>query len=78
MPGAYVSFINTQGGSLVKWYRDPFAAWRPQSQARGEAVYEALFFRAPRRVSGVSSCPTSPDRAAAFISDSAGVLADSV
>ncbi len=77
VPGAYVSFIYNQGGSLVKWYRDTFAAEEHrQAQSRGEDIYEALFAELPPGPSRLTVLPhfttTGPP---AFISDSAGVIA---
>jgi len=76
-PGLYVSFIYNQGGALVKWYRDTFAALeRRQAAAGGEDVYSALFAEMPQAPSRVMVLPhftaTGPPR---FIEDSAGVLA---
>ncbi|MCU0520992.1 MAG: FGGY family carbohydrate kinase [Anaerolineae bacterium] len=77
VPDAYVSFIYNQGGSLVKWYRDTFAAEEHrQSQARGEDVYGALFSELPDGPSGLTVLPhfttTGPPE---FVPDSAGVIA---
>ena len=77
VPGAYVSFIYNQGGSLVKWYRDTFAAEEHrQSRVRREDVYEALFSEFPSGPSGLTVLPhfttTGPPE---FVSDSAGVIA---
>jgi len=77
VPGAYVSFIYNQGGSLVKWYRDVFAAADHRAaQAEGADVYDQLFAELPEGPSGLVVLPhlttTGPPD---FISDSAGVIA---
>ena len=77
VPGAYVSFIYNQGGSLVKWYRDTFAAADHRAaQAEGVDVYDQLFAELPAGPSGLVALPhfttTGPPD---FISDSAGVIA---
>jgi len=76
VPGQYVSFIYNQGGSLVKWFRDTFAALEHrQAQAAGQDVYDALFAEIPDAPSEVMVlphfAPTGPPK---FISDSCGVM----
>jgi xylulokinase len=76
-PGQYVSFIYNQGGALVKWYRDTFAAVeRKQGAGTGADVYAALLAEMPEGPSRVMALPhftaTGPPR---FIADSCGVLA---
>jgi len=77
VPGTYVSFIYNQGGSLVKWYRDTFAAADHRAaQAAGADVYDQLFAELPEGPSGLVALPhfttTGPPD---FISDSSGVIA---
>jgi xylulokinase len=77
VPGKYVSFIYNQGGSLVKWFRDTFAAAEHrQAQETGRDIYAQLFAEIPEGPSGVMVLPhftiTGPP---AFISDSCGVIA---
>lgn len=76
IPGCYVSFIYNQGGSLVKWYRNTFAAAEHrQAQAAGQDVYDSLFAELPDRPSSVLVLPhftaTGPPD---FITDSSGVV----
>jgi xylulokinase len=77
VPGRYVTFIYNQGGSLVKWYRDTFAALEQQiAQKDGRSVYPALFAELPQTPSTILVLPhfsTSgpPD----FIADAAGLIA---
>jgi xylulokinase len=76
VPGQYVCFLYNQGGSLVKWYRDTFAAVEHQAaEARGESVYPQLLAETPSSPSGVLVLPhfttTGPPQ---FISDSCGVI----
>ncbi len=77
VPGRFVSFLFNQGGSLVKWYRDTFAAAEHrQALAEGRSVYPALFAELPAEPSQVMVLPhfstTGPPE---FITDSAGVIA---
>jgi xylulokinase len=77
VPGQYVSFIYNQGGSLVKWFRDTFAAAeRRQAAETGRDIYADLIAEMPEGPSGVVVLPhfttTGPP---AFISDSCGVIA---
>jgi xylulokinase len=76
VPGQYVCFLYNQGGSLVKWYRDTFAAAEhAQAEGRGESVYSQLLAETPAGPSGVLVLPhfttTGPPQ---FISDSCGVI----
>ncbi len=71
LPGLYLSFLYNQSGSLVKWFRDTFAA-----DLHGEDVYGALLREMPGAPSRLLVLPHfeatgSPD----FITDSAGVIA---
>ncbi|MGD2144549.1 MAG: FGGY-family carbohydrate kinase [Anaerolineae bacterium] len=77
VPGKYVSFIYIQGGALVKWFRDTYAA--ADHRRAGEAgrdVYPDLLREMPEGPSGIMVLPhfatTGPP---AFISDSCGVIA---
>jgi xylulokinase len=77
VPGRYVSFIYNQGGSLVKWYRDTFAAVEHRrAEAEDRLVYPALLDEVPDGPSRVMVLPhfttTGPP---AFVSDSSGVIA---
>jgi xylulokinase len=76
VPGRYVSFLYNQGGSLVKWYRDTFAAAEQrQARKRGRSVYPALFAELPQEPGSVLVLPhfttTGPPD---FIADSAGLI----
>jgi xylulokinase len=75
--GKYVSFLYNQGGSLVKWFRNTFAAAEHQhAQASGQDLYMALMSEMPEDVSRVMVLPhfavTGPPD---FITDSCGVMA---
>ncbi len=77
VPGKYVSFIYNQGGSLVKWFRDTFAAAEHrQAEETGRDVYTDLFSEIPEGLSSVVVLPhfaiTGPP---GFVSDSCGVVA---
>jgi xylulokinase len=74
VPGRYVTFLYNQGGSLVKWFRDTFAA--AERQQAGGDLYAALLAEMPARPSGIVVLPhfatTGPPE---FIADSCGVVA---
>ena len=74
--GQYVSFLYNQGGVLVKWFRNTFAAAeRLQAQASGQDLYPALLAEMPADLSRVMVLPhftaTGPPK---FITDSSGVM----
>jgi len=75
-PGRYVSFLYNQGGSLVKWYRDTFAAQEQREAEReGRELYPDLFAELSPGPSPVIVLPhfttTGPP---SFIADSCGVI----
>jgi xylulokinase len=77
IPERYVCFIYNQGGSLVKWFRDTFAAAEHlQAEAGGDSIYRTLFNEIPVEPSGVVVLPhfttTGPPD---FIADSSGLVA---
>ena len=77
VPGKYVSFIYNQGGSMVKWFRDTFAAVEHRQAEEGRRdVYTDLFAEIPQGPSSIMVLPhftiTGPPE---FISDSCGVVA---
>lgn len=77
VPEKYVSFIYNPGGSLVKWYRDTFAAAEHRrAEATGRDVYDDLIAEMPAGPSGIMVLPhfttTGPP---AFVSDSCGIIA---
>jgi xylulokinase len=77
VPGQFVSFIYNQGGALVKWFRDTFAAVeRKQAAETGADIYTALIAEMPAEPSRVLVLPhftaTGPPH---FIDDSCGVMA---
>jgi xylulokinase len=74
--GRFVSFLYNQGGALVKWFRDTFAAAeRKQAAADGTDIYAALMAEMPAEPSRVMALPhftaTGPPE---FIADSSGVM----
>lgn len=76
VPGQFVSFIYNQGGVLVKWFRDTFAALeRRQAAETGADIYAALIAEIPAEPSRIMVLPyftaTGPPR---FIDDSSGVM----
>ena len=77
IPDRYVCFIYNQGGSLVKWFRDTYAAVEHcQAEGEGRSVYPALFAELPAGPSSVMVLPhfstTGPPD---FIADSSGLMA---
>jgi xylulokinase len=77
IPGQYVSFVYNQGGALVKWYRDTFAAAeRKQAAETGADLYSMLTSEMPAAPSRVIALPyftaTGPPE---FIEDACGVIA---
>jgi xylulokinase len=77
VPGLFVSFIYNQGGALLKWYRDTFAAAeKAQARIEGRDIYADLIDEIPPGPGKViilpHFVPTGPPD---FISDSCGVIA---
>ena len=77
VPGQYVSFIYNQGGSLLKWFRDTFAAAERNAPPRRAATFmPTLISEIPAGPSRVMVLPhftvTGPPQ---FIADSCGVIA---
>jgi xylulokinase len=76
VPGGYVCFIYNQGGSLIKWFRNTFAAAEHSAayQIR-EDVYDRLFAEIPVDPTNIYVLPhftlTGPP---SFIGDSCGVI----
>jgi xylulokinase len=75
-PDRFVSFIYNQCGSVVRWYRDTFAAEEHRrAQAEGRDVYDRLFAELPEDPSSVVVLPhfafMGPPE---FISDASGVI----
>lgn len=75
-PARFVTFIYNQGGSLLKWYRDTFAAAdRARAESEGRDIYPVLLDEISEGPSPVLVLPhfttTGPPE---FISDSSGVI----
>jgi xylulokinase len=77
IPGCYVSFIFNHGGSILKWYRDTFAALERQAaQREGRDIYAELLAEMPAGLSTILALPHfAPTGPPEFVSDSSGVLA---
>ena len=76
VPGRYVSFLYNQGGILVKWFRDTFAAAEYKTvQAQGKNIYQVLFAEIPEEPSNLFVLPhftaSGPPN---FINNSSGVI----
>ena len=76
-PGKYVSFIWNQGGILVKWYRDTFAAAEHrQARVAGRDVYPELFAELPPGPSGLMVLPHfTATGTPEFVTDTCGLIA---
>jgi len=76
-PGRYVSFLYNHGGSMLKWYRDTFAAAeRDAADAAGKDVYAKLIAEIPEGPSTVVVLPHfAPTGPPEFVADSRGVVA---
>jgi len=58
VPDRFVSFIYNQGGSVVKWFRDTFAANdKKVYENRGEDIYVQLFSEIPESISSLILLP---------------------
>ena len=76
VPEQYVSFLYNQGGSLVKWFRNTFAAAERQpAQTSGRDLYADLLSEMPEDLSRIMVLPhfaiTGPPD---FIADSCSVM----
>jgi xylulokinase len=76
-PGLFVSFIYNQGGSLVKWFRDTFAAAeKAGAVSSGRDLYADLIAEIPPGPGRVVVLPhfvvTGPPH---FVADSCGLIA---
>lgn len=70
--GHFVSFLYNQGGALLKWFRDTFAA----AERLHPDIYATLIAEVPAGPSSVMALPHwSPTGPPHFISDSCGLLA---
>ena len=75
LPDHYVSFLYNQSGSLVKWFRDTFAAADRKLLKDGQDIYDVLIAEMPADVTSLFVLPhfemTGPPK---FITDSSGVI----
>jgi len=75
LPGLYVSFLYNQGGSLVRWFRDTFAAADRKLAGEGVDVYDLLAREMPAEPTRLLVLPhfdvTGPPH---FTGESAGVI----
>jgi xylulokinase len=73
LPGLYVSFLYNQGGTLVKWFRDTFAAG--ERDAAGGSIYAKLDGELPAEPTRLLALPyfemTGPPD---FTADAAGAI----
>jgi xylulokinase len=77
VPGKYVCFIYNPGGSLVKWFRNTFAAAEHcHAERTGGDPYAPLLAEMPQSPSGIMVLPHfAPMGPPEFVSDSAGLIA---
>ena len=75
LPDRYVSFLYNQSGSIVKWYRDTFAAADKKIIPDGQGIYDFLIAEMPPEPTDLFVLPhfemTGPPK---FIIDSCGVI----
>jgi xylulokinase len=76
IPGRYVCFLYNQGGALVKWYRDTFAAAEHRhAEAEGRSVYPALFDEINAEPGDVLVLPHfGPTGPPFFVANSSGMM----
>jgi xylulokinase len=75
LAGLYVSFIHNQSGSLVRWFRDTFAAADKRLLGAGEDLYDALACEMPAEPTRLLVLPHfEPSGAPEMVSDSAGAI----
>jgi len=72
LPGLYASFLYNQSGTLLKWFRDVFAATEP---VPGSSIYARLDAEMPREPTRLLALPCFEMTGAPhFISDAAGAI----
>lgn len=75
LPGLYVSFLYNQAGSLVRWFRDTFAAADRRLLPAGADVFDALAAEMPPGPTRLLVLPYfEPVGTPHFITDSAGAV----
>ncbi len=75
LPGLYVSFIYNQAGTLVKWFRNTFAAADEKLLPPGADIYHALSAEMPDEPTSLLTLPYfEPTGTPHFIMDASGVI----
>ena len=76
VPGRFATFLYNEGGSLLKWYRDTFAADAHRTaRENGIDIYPELLREMPEGPSPVLVLPHfSPTGPPEFVADSCGVM----
>lgn len=75
MPGLYVSFIYNQAGTLVKWFRNTFAAADQMLLEPGKDIYDLLSQEMPPEPTSLLTLPYfEPTGTPHFIADASGVI----
>jgi len=79
VPDLFVTFLyNLTGGSLIKWYRDTFAAnVNEQLKEKNESAYDVLFKEIPEEISDIIVIPRfGPTGAPDFFPNPAGSISN--
>ncbi len=75
LPGLYVSFIYNQAGTLVKWFRNTFAAADQKSLESGKDIYDLLSQEMPLEPTSLLTLPYfEPTGTPHFIAEASGVI----
>ena len=75
LPNLYVSFIYNQAGSLIRWFRDTFAAGDKRLLASDQDIYDVLAQEMPAEPTSLLALPYfEPTGTPYLITDAAGVL----
>jgi len=74
LPGLYVSFIYNQSGSLLRWYRDTFAA-EMKTDGGGSEVYDRLAAEMPAEPTRLVMLPYLEPTGAPHFINASGVIA---
>jgi xylulokinase len=75
LPGLYVSFIYNQAGSLVRWFRDTFAASDKRLIGESADIYDVLAAEMPDAPTQLFALPYfEPTGAPEFVADASGAI----
>lgn len=75
LPGLYVSFIYNQAGTLIKWFRNTFAAADQKLIGQERDIYDVLAEEMPEEPTSLLSLPYfEPTGTPDFITDASGAI----